>query len=221
MQGGASSLCARWVKKFMKSIPFTVKEAEEAKIELITSSDKGLQAVHDAVVAIQANRRSGTACTKTKGEVNLSGAKPWRQKGTGRARAGYKSSPIWTGGGVVFGPRPRDYSKKVPKKVRQLAFRKALSERTLAGDVILAENFFVDEPKTKKFLALLESVADGARKVLVVSDSFDENTYLAARNVARAQLARAADVNTEQLLAFDKIVLTRGAVATISGRLAK
>src|SRR5207302_7605850 len=96
--------------------------------ELIENG-RGTQAVHDAVIASRAARRSGTASVKTKATVSGSGAKPWRQKGTGRARAGYKSSPVWSGGGVVFGPHPRDYTKKVPKQVRRLALRKALSER--------------------------------------------------------------------------------------------
>jgi large subunit ribosomal protein L4 len=205
----------------MSASVFTAEAAKKANIELITDPHKGRQAVHDVVVALQANRRRGTASTKTKADVALSGAKPWRQKGTGRARAGYKSSPVWVGGGVAFGPHPRDYSKKVPKKVRTLALRKALSERTLSGDVILVEVFAVAEPKTKAFLALLEETAKGARKTLLVSDSFDEKTCLAARNVAHAQLARAADVNTEQLLAFDKIILTSAALSTLSQRLSQ
>jgi len=205
----------------MSATVFTEEAAKQAKIELIADENKGNQAVHDVVVAMQANRRSGTASTKTKAEVNLSGAKPWRQKGTGRARGGYKSSPVWVGGGVAFGPKPRDYSKHTPKKVKVLAFRKALSARTLAGDVLLADTFAVAEPKTKVFLALVNETAKDAKKVLVVSNAFDEKTFLAARNVARVQLTRAADVNTEQLLAFDKIILTQDALATISERLAK
>src|SRR3984893_5473403 len=109
--------------------------AKEAKIELIEDG-RGSKGFPEVVVAMRAARRSGSANTKTKAEVDLSGAKPWRQKGTGRARAGYKSSPIWRGGGVVFGPQPRDYSKKVSKSVRRLAFQKALSERIKAGDVL-------------------------------------------------------------------------------------
>jgi len=205
----------------MSAKPFTEESAKEAKIELITDEAKGRQAVHDVVVAMQANRRSGSASTKSKAEVALSGAKPWRQKGTGRARAGYKSSPVWSGGGVAFGPRPRDYSKKVPKKVKVLAFRKALSARTLAGDVLVTDGFSVPNPKTKEFLALLKATVDCERKVLIVANAFDETTCLAARNVARIQLARANDVNTEQLLAFDKIILTKDALLTISERLSK
>ncbi len=204
----------------MSATVFTAEEAKKARIELITDAQKGRQAVHDVVVAMRANRRRGTASTKTKGEVNLSGAKPWRQKGTGRARAGDKASPIWVGGGVVFGPRPRSYAKHTPKKVKVLAFRKALSERILAGDVLVAASFAVKEAKTKQFLALLADTAKDARKTLVVGVSFDEKTCLAARNVRHALLARAADVNTEQLLAFDKIVVTQDALATLSERLA-
>jgi large subunit ribosomal protein L4 len=107
----------------------TVQAAKQARIEVIENG-RGTQAVHDAVVAMRANRRSGSANTKTKAEVAYSGKKPWRQKGTGRARAGYASSPIWSGGGVVFGPKPRDYTKRVPKSVKRLAFLKALSAAT-------------------------------------------------------------------------------------------
>jgi large subunit ribosomal protein L4 len=204
----------------MSASVFTAEEAQKANIELITDPEKGRQAVHDVVIALRANRRRGTASTKTKADVNLSGAKPWRQKGTGRARAGYKSSPVWVGGGVAFGPHPRDYSKKVPKKVKALAFRKALSERILAGDVLLVEAFDVKEAKTKQFLALVNETGAKARKTLIVGAAFDEKTYLAARNVKDTLLARAAEVNTEQLLAFDKVILTKDALTTLSQRLA-
>lgn len=190
--------------------------AKEAKIELIEDG-RGTQAVHEAIVAMRAARRSGSANTKTKAEVDLSGAKPWRQKGTGRARAGYKSSPIWRGGGVVFGPKPHDYSKKVAKSVRRLAFRKALSERIKAGDVLTVDKFVVPELKTKSFLALLEKQTD-ARKVLLVSDGFDQTTIKSARNVKPVMLATASDVNTEQLLAFDKILVTHKALEKLAER---
>src|SRR5919106_3376111 len=120
----------------MSAKVLTKAAAKEAKIELIEDG-RGTQAVHETVVAYRANRRSGSANTKTKAEVNLSGSKPWRQKGTGRARAGYKSSPVWVGGGVAFGPKPRDYSKKISKATKRLALRKALSERIKAGDVFI------------------------------------------------------------------------------------
>ena len=122
----------------MSATVLTIADAKKANISIIENG-RGTQAVHDVVVALRANRRSGTASTKTKAEVRGSGKKPWRQKGTGRARAGYASSPVWTGGGVVFGPKPRDYSKKVSKRVRKLAFLKALSARILGGDVLVTD----------------------------------------------------------------------------------
>jgi len=204
----------------MSATILTAAEAQKAKIDLITDEAKGQQAVHDVVVAIQAARRSGTACAKTKGDVNLSGRKPWRQKGTGRARAGSFASPVWVGGGAAHGPKPRDYTKNTPKAVKKLAFRKALSARILEGDVLIVDQFAVAAPKTKLFTSLLSETSPKARKTLVVSSSFDENTFKAARNVAAAQLTRAEDVNTEQLLAFDKIIVTKGALEKLSERLA-
>src|SRR5437773_4534174 len=131
----------------MGATVLTIEGAKAANIDVIENG-RYTQAVHDTVVALRAGRRSGSANTKTKAEVNLSGAKPWRQKGTGRARAGYKSSPVWRGGGVVFGPKPRDYSKKIPKSVRRLALQKALSERINAGDVLTIDKFEVPEMNT-------------------------------------------------------------------------
>ena len=203
----------------MSAKVLTADAAKEAKITLIEGG-RGTQAVHDVVVAMRAARRSGSANSKSKADVNLSGAKPWRQKGTGRARAGYKSSPVWRGGGVVFGPKPRDYSKKVSKTVRRLAFQKALTERIKAGDVLTIDKFAVTEIKTKGFLTLLKKQTD-ARKVLLISDSFDDNTYKSARNVKPVLLATANEVNTEQLLAFNKILITQGALEQIAQRMNK
>src|SRR5512140_2232832 len=126
----------------------------EVKFPLVENG-RGTQAVHDTVVAYQAAQRMGTACTKTMGEVNGTGKKPWRQKGTGRARAGSFASPLWRGGGVVFGPKPRDFSKKVSRNTRQLALRKALSERLRAGDVVVVNELKLGSPKTREFLGVL------------------------------------------------------------------
>ncbi|MGC1479351.1 MAG: 50S ribosomal protein L4 [Chthoniobacterales bacterium] len=204
----------------MSAATFTSADAEAANIVLITDEKKGNQAVHDVVVAIQAARRSGTAKTKTKGEVSGSGAKPWRQKGTGRARAGYKSSPVWSGGGTAHGPRQRDYTKNVPKAVKKLAFRKAFSERIKDGDVLIVEDFAVTELKTKAFVSLVTGSNEGAKKTLIIGSAFDETTYKSARNVKTTQLTVASDVNTEQLLAFDKIIVTRDGIQKLSERLA-
>ena len=202
----------------MSAAVLTVEAAKRAKIQVIENG-RGTQAVHDVVVAMRANRRSGSANTKTKADVAYSGRKPWRQKGTGRARAGYTSSPIWSGGGVVFGPKPRDYSKKVPKSVRQLAFLKAFSARIIAGDILVTDEIKVANPKTKEFVSLMKSHTD-AEKVLVISTGFDEATYKAARNVRPVRLNTASEVNTEQLLAFQKIIVTNGALARLAERLA-
>src|ERR1044071_3394248 len=129
----------------------------EIKFPLIEDG-KGTQAVHDAVVAYQASQRMGTACTKNVGEVAGTNKKPWRQKGTGRARAGSFQSPLWRGGGVVFGPKPRDFGKKVSRNTRQLALRKALSERLKAGDVVLVEDVKLGSPKTKDFVGVLAAL---------------------------------------------------------------
>lgn len=203
----------------MSAKVLTADAAKKANIELIEGG-RGTQAVHDVVVAMRAARRSGTASTKTKATVSGSGSKPWKQKGTGRARAGYKSSPVWRGGGVVFGPHPRDYTKKVPKSTRRLAFLKALSSRIDAGDVLTLDSFSVEGIKTKSFIALVKKQTD-ARKVLIVSDSFDENTYKSARNVKPIHLTTASELNTEQLLAFNKILITNAALEALAKRTAK
>ena len=202
----------------MSATVLTIAAAKEAKIEVIENG-RGSQTLHDVVIALRANRRSGSANTKTKAEVAYSGKKPWRQKGTGRARAGYASSPVWSGGGVAFGPKPRDYSKKVPKSVKRLALLKALSSRIVAGDVLIAEEIKVATPKTKEFVSFLKSQTE-ARKVLVISTQFDEITYKAARNIQPVLLNTAAEVNTEQLLAFQKIIVTNEALAKLAERLA-
>src|SRR5436190_11307115 len=126
----------------------------EVKFALIDNG-RGTQAVHDTVVAFNAAQRSGTACTKNVGEVAGSNKKPWKQKGTGRARAGSFASPLWRGGGVVFGPKPRDFRKKVNDSTRKLALRKALSERLKAGDVVVINDFKLGTGKTKDFVGVL------------------------------------------------------------------
>lgn len=209
----------------MKSTLLTTDLAKKANIDIITSG-KGTQAVHDVVVAMRANRRSGTASVKTKATVNLSGKKPWKQKGTGRARAGYASSPVWVGGGVSHGPHPRSYAKNVTKAVKKLAFRKALSARVLTEDVLIIEAFTVEAPKTKNFMELLgkihslESDFSSLPTTLVISTSFSKNTFLSARNAHTTLLMSADEVNTEQLLAFDKIIITQEGLTALGNRIA-
>ena len=188
----------------------------------LVEDGKGTQAVHDAVVAHQAAQRMGTACTKNVGEVAGTNKKPWRQKGTGRARAGSFQSPLWRGGGVVFGPRPRDFGKKVNAKTRQLALRKALSERLKAGDVVVVDDLKLDSPKTKDFIGVL-SALDLKGSALIVSQDADhnKNLTLASRNVPNVALATSESLNTYDVLGPDKLVFTKGAFEKVGARLAK
>jgi large subunit ribosomal protein L4 len=191
----------------------------EVKFPLIENG-KGTQAVHDTVVAYQAAQRMGTACTKTMGEVAGSGKKPWRQKGTGRARAGSFASPLWRGGGVVFGPKPRDFSKKVSRKTKQLALRKALTERLKAGDVVLLDDLKLESSKTKDFVSIL-SALELKGSALIVAQATDKNLSLASRNVANVALTTSDSLNTYDVLRPDKLVFTRGAFEQVEARLAK
>jgi large subunit ribosomal protein L4 len=189
----------------------------EVQVALVENG-RGTQAVHDAVVAFRAAQRSGTACTKTMGEVAGTGKKPWRQKGTGRARAGSFASPLWVGGGVVFGPKPRDFRKKISRSTKTLALRKAFSERLKADEVVIVDDLKLASAKTKEFLAVLAALKiDGT--VLVVADT-EKNLSLASRNVPHAELTDGATVNTYQLLRNDKVLFTKSAFEKFSARLA-
>ena len=190
----------------------------EVKFPLIEDG-KGTQAVHDVVVAYQAAQRMGTACTKNVGEVSGSNKKPWKQKGTGRARAGSHQSPLWVGGGVVFGPRPRDFSKKVSKKTRSLSLRKALSERLKAGDVVLVDDLKLASPKTKDFVGLM-STLDLTGTTLIVAPA-DKNLTLASRNIENVTLATSDSLNTYDILRPDKLLFTKSAFEKVEARLTK
>jgi large subunit ribosomal protein L4 len=192
----------------------------EVKFELIEDG-KGTQAVHDTVVAYRAAQRMGTACTKNVGEVSGSNKKPWRQKGTGRARAGSFQSPLWVGGGVVFGPKPRDFTKKVNNKTKQLALRKALSERLKAGDVLVVSDLNLSSPKTKDFVGVLSALDVTTGTTLIVSQDVDKNLSLASRNVANVELTTSDVLNTYDVLRSDKLVFTKGAFEKVEARLSK
>jgi large subunit ribosomal protein L4 len=205
----------------MSFSPLSTQDASaKLKIDLIENGI-GTQALHETVVAYRANRRAGTHSTKTKATVAGSGKKPWRQKGTGNARAGYKQSPVWSGGGVVFGPHPRKYAKKTNKNVKQLALRKALSTRINAGEVYLIDPITLETPKTKGLLSVLKDGLEKRTTALLVMENFDRNTYLAARNHPHLITATGDLVNAEQLLLCDKIFITDGALGKISARLQK
>jgi large subunit ribosomal protein L4 len=191
----------------------------DVKFPLIENG-KGTQAVHDTVVAYLAAQRMGTACTKNVGEVAGTNKKPWRQKGTGRARAGSFQSPLWRGGGVVFGPKPRDFAKKVSRKTRHLALRKALTERLQAGDVVLVDELKLGSAKTREFVGVLAALQLSGT-TLIVSQANDKNLALASRNVPNVVLTTSEALNTYQVLRSDKVVFTRGAFEQIESRLTK
>src|SRR5437667_793472 len=197
------------------------QDAGELEVQLpLIEGGKGTQAVHDVVVAYLANQRMGTACTKTMGEVAGTGRKPWRQKGTGRARAGSFQSPLWRGGGVVFGPKPRDFGKKVSKATKQLALRKALSERLKSGDLVVVEDIKLSSPKTREFVGMLNALQlEGT--TLVVAPGQDKNLALASRNLPRVEVATSDSLNTYQVLRFDTLPFTRGAFEQLEQRLAE
>lgn len=207
----------------MKIAVKDIKGNSQGELEVrfpLVEDGKGTQAVHDAVVAYQAAQRMGTACTKNVGEVAGTNKKPWRQKGTGRARAGSFQSPLWRGGGVVFGPKPRDFSKKVGRKTKQLALRKALSERLRAGDVVLVNDLKLDSPRTKDFVGFL-SALELKGSALIVSQAPDKNLSLASRNVPNVALTTSESLNTYDVLRPDKLVFTRGAFEQVEARLSK
>jgi large subunit ribosomal protein L4 len=179
--------------------------------------DKGLQAVKEVVVAHRANARQGTRSTKTRGEVRGGGKKPWNQKGSGRARAGSSRSPLWSGGGVVFGPRPRDFSKKINNKVKDLAFSRALFDRAVAGEIDVIEAFTPAQPKTKLMGKVVRTIAPKG-KVLLVDAPFTTEATRAARNLDRVSLQEAAKLNTLDLVQYSRIVVSSKALETIIAR---
>lgn len=184
----------------------------------VFEGDKGLQALKEVIVAINANRRQGTHSTKTRGEVSGGGKKPWRQKGTGRARAGSIRSPLWPGGGIVFGPKPRDYSKKINAKVKTIAFGRALFDRATAGELAVIEQFSVAQPKTKLVSEVVGRIAPKGR-VLLVDAPFAAGTARAARNISRVSLQEAASLNAVDLAQYARIIVSTKALEQIISRL--
>lgn len=200
----------------MSATELTIQAANAANIVTV-GPEKGSQAVHDLVTAYRANRRTGSANTKTRAEVAGNNRKMYRQKGTGNARHGDHQSPIFVGGGVVFGPRPRNYSKKVNKSTRKLALRRVLGDIISGGKVATVSSFSIEDGKTKSFVAAVAELAE-AKKILIIADTFDELTKRAGRNVAGVLLMSAAEVNIEQLLHADKVIIVESALETIANR---
>jgi len=211
---------AKREEQIMKISVKNIQGQDQGELEVkfsLVEDGKGTQAVHDTVVAFQANRRMGTACTKNAGEVAGTNKKPWRQKGTGRARAGSFQSPLWRGGGVVFGPKPRDFGKKVNAKTRQLALRKALSERLNAGDVVVVDDLKLNSPKTKEMIGVIAAL-ELKGKTLIVAAA-DKNLTLASRNVPDLAVTTSDALNTYDVLRPDKLLFTRSAFEKLEARL--
>jgi len=201
----------------MKAKQLDLNAAESAFGVKLIANGLGTQALHDTVVAYQANRRAGTHSSLTKAEVNRSGKKPWRQKGTGNARAGYASSPVWTGGGVVFGPKPRDYGKTVSRKVKRLALKKALSEAAKSGRLTSAA--------APKIEAKSKDLGDWLKKsglcanALIVTKQIESKLVQAARNMDKVEVFDAAQINAEQVLNHKHVVVLEDAFEALAARL--
>jgi len=167
--------------------------------------------LHQAVVNFLANQRQGTHATKTKGLISGGGKKPWKQKGTGRARSGSTRSPLWRGGGTIFGPQPRDYSYKLPKKVKRLALMNAFHEKLSSGEMIILDGFSIEKPKTKDVVVILKNLDLHNKSVLIILPEKDDSVVLSARNIPGVHVVRAADVNVYDVIAHAMLLMTKDA----------
>jgi len=172
--------------------------------------EPNVHVMHSAVVAQLANARLGTHSTLSRGEVRGGGRKPWRQKGTGRARAGTIRSPLWRGGGIIFGPKPRDYSKKLPKKVKRLALCSALSSKVKENTLIVVDQFVFEQPKTKEMVQVLKNLNVDKKALIVTED--DKNVILSARNIPGVLTSSANTLNVVDILKHDYIIFSKAAV---------
>ncbi|MBI4640336.1 MAG: 50S ribosomal protein L4 [Candidatus Tectomicrobia bacterium] len=188
--------------------------------DAIFNSEMKPHLVHEVVVMQLANRRQGTAATKTKGLVNRSGKKPWRQKGTGRARAGSSASPLWRGGGTIFGPTPRDYSYKVPKKIRQAALRSALTSKVKEEQFLVLDSLEFPQPKTREAAAILRKLRPSG-KILLLLPEPNRNIELSLRNIPDVKPLPLAGLNVYDLLYHDVVICLKGALPKIEEALSR
>lgn len=170
--------------------------------------------VHQVVVAYLANQRQGTQSAKTRSEVSGGGRKPWRQKGTGRARVGSSRNPVWVGGGVAFAPKPRDYDKAVNKKMRRLALKSVLSSKVLEKELCVVNELKFDEPKTKEMVKVLENLKLG--KTLIVIDENDRNVVKSVSNIKDSSVSLVGTLNVYELLKYDNLLLTEASLAKLT-----
>ncbi len=195
----------------------TTSREEEFAGFPVFEGDKGTQALKEVIVAICANARLGTHSTKRRGEVRGGGKKPWNQKGSGRARSGSNRSPLWSGGGVVFGPQPRDYSKKINNKVKLLALSRALFDRAVAGEVEVIEAWQSTSAKTKEIDQIISRIAPKG-SLLIIDAPFTAEAQRAARNIERVSLQEAAKLNAYDLARYSKVVISSKALDVVLAR---
>jgi len=200
-----------------------IKDRNNATVGSIKLDDKVFsvplkeQLLHDAVVNFLANQRQGTHATKTRGLVSGGGKKPWRQKHTGRARAGSNRSPLWRGGGIVFGPQPRDYSYNLPKKAKRLALKTALSLKMSEEAITIIDGFSIDKPKTKDMIATLKNLGLEGKKLLIITPENDKIVILSARNIPGVKVVRVSDLNSYEVLVHGRLLITKDAVTKLAG----
>ena len=188
--------------------------------EIVFGTEFNEAVVHQAVVMQLANQRQGTSATKTRAMVRGGGRKPWKQKGTGRARCGSNRSPVWVGGGTTFGPQPRSYAKKMPRKARRLALCCALSAKVAAGQLVVVEGLTFDAPKTKNVAALLNAFEAVDAKALLITAGADKNVELSARNMPKVTTINTMGLNCYDILNSNKVILAKDAVEKIEEVLA-
>lgn len=201
---------------------YNMSGAQVGEIELADSVfgiEPNQHVLHEAVVMLRASLRQGTHKTKGRSEVSGGGRKPWRQKGTGRARQGSIRAPQWKGGGTVFGPTPRSYKYKLPKKVRRLAIRSALSSKVLDNNIVVLDELKMNQPKTKEFVNMLKNLKVD-RKALVVAAEYNDNVALSARNIPGVKFVEAGGINVLDVLKHDKLIITKEAVQKVEEVLA-
>ena len=203
---------------------FNARGKEVEKIELDGQVFDGTvkpTLIHQAVTAYLANQRKGLASAKTRGKVRGGGTKPWRQKGTGRARVGSIRSPLWKGGGVTFGPQPRSYYKELPKRMKVVALKSALNLKLKNDQILILEGLVLDSHKTKDFAKIVSNLKLADQRVRVVVEQIENNSKLAARNLQKVSLSKASDVHTTDIMDCKKLVLTKGALSQIQERVKK
>jgi len=196
---------------------YNIKGEQIGDIELserVFAAEINQSLIHDVIVMQNANKRQGTAATKTRGMVRGGGRKPWRQKGTGRARAGSIRSPIWVGGGITFGPSPRDYSYSIPKKARRAALRSALTAKLSSDEIIIIDALEISAPKTKEIVGVLKNLGV-EKKAMLVIESYDNAVYLSTRNIPGVKSSPAQEINVSDVMNYGKLIITKDALAKI------